>query len=117
MDDGRPAYNTVSNETEDQQIPSMIVRRRYDETFGMLAVSGVTAGLRIGASVGANPGVGSSGGYEGNPLFSSQAAIRRVPREVMQTAPSRRSVAADAADARLPSCSVGWREGGSSCPM
>lgn len=66
LDNGRSAYNTVINATEYQQILSMIVRRRYDETFGMLAVSSVTAGLRIGASLGANVGIGASSGYEGN---------------------------------------------------
>ena len=63
---GRSTYNAVINETEDQQILSMIVRQRYDETFGMLAVSSVTASLRVGASLGANVGIGPQSGYEGN---------------------------------------------------
>jgi hypothetical protein len=75
LNNGRPAYNTVINATEDQQILSMIVRRRYDETFGMLAVSSVTAGLRVGASLGANVGIGSSSGYEGNLVPLSAAAM------------------------------------------
>jgi hypothetical protein len=66
LSSGRSAYNAVINETEDEQILSMIVRQRYDETFGMLAVSSVTASLRIGASIGGNVGVGPRSGYEGN---------------------------------------------------
>ena len=66
LNNGRSAYNAVINATEDEQILSMIVRQRYDETFGMLAVSSVTANLKIGASVGANVGIGSSSSYEGN---------------------------------------------------
>lgn len=63
---GRPTYNEVINQTEDQQILSIVVRQRYDETFGMLAVSSVTASLRFEASAGANIGVGPSSNYEGN---------------------------------------------------
>lgn len=66
LNNGRSAYNAVINETEDEQILSMIVRKRYDETFGMLAVSNVTASLRVGASIGGNIGVGPRSGYEGN---------------------------------------------------
>ena len=66
VNNGRSAYNTVINATEDEQILSMIVRQRYDETFGMLAVSNVTASLRIGATIGANAGIGPSSSFEGN---------------------------------------------------
>jgi hypothetical protein len=72
---GRSTYNAVINQTEDEQILAMIVRQRYDETFGMLAVSGVTASLRISASFGANAGVGSSSGYEGNLVPLSAGAV------------------------------------------
>jgi len=66
LNNGRSAYNAVINATEDEQILSMIVRQRYDETFGMLAVSSVTASMRIGASVGGNVGIGSDSSFEGN---------------------------------------------------
>jgi hypothetical protein len=72
---GRSTYNAVINETEDRQILSMIVRHRYDETFGMLAVSGVTASLRVGASLGVNVGVGPRSGYEGNLVPLSADAV------------------------------------------
>jgi hypothetical protein len=80
LNNGRSAYNAVINATEDQQILSMIVRQRYDETFGMIAVSSVTASLRIGASVGGNVGIGASSGYEGNLVpFSAGATYEENP--------------------------------------
>jgi hypothetical protein len=63
---GRSTYNAVINQTEDEQILAMIVHQRYDETFGMLAVSSVTANIKIGANVGGNAGVGASSSFEGN---------------------------------------------------
>ena len=66
LSNGRGTYNAVINRTEDEQILSMIVRQRYDETYGLLAVSSVTASIRVGARLGANVGIGSRSGYEGN---------------------------------------------------
>src|SRR5687767_9200773 len=66
ISNGRSAYNAVINRTEDEQVLSMIVHKRYDETFGMLVVSNVTASLRTSAKVGANAGVGPESGYAGN---------------------------------------------------
>ena len=63
---GRSTYNAVINETEDEQILSMIVRLRYDESFGMLAVSSVTASLRFSASASADVGIGPDSSFEGN---------------------------------------------------
>jgi hypothetical protein len=48
---GRSAYNAVINQTEDEKILSILVRKRSDETFGMLTVSNVTASLRVKAPV------------------------------------------------------------------
>jgi hypothetical protein len=80
LNNGRAAYNTVINATEDQQILSMIVQRRYDETFGLLAVSSVTASLRLGGSLGANVGIGSDSGYAGNLVpFSAGATYEENP--------------------------------------
>ena len=36
---GRGAYAEVINRTEDEQILNVIVRERYDETFGMITVA------------------------------------------------------------------------------
>jgi len=66
LSNGRSTYNAVINQTENEQILSTIISRRYDETFGMLAVASVTASLRVSATVGANVGIGSNSGYAGN---------------------------------------------------
>ncbi|MGP1308711.1 MAG: hypothetical protein ACTS27_00750 [Phycisphaerales bacterium] len=63
---GRQHYNAVINATEDEQLLSMIVRERYDESSGMLAVISVTAQLKISATVGADVGLGPRNTYEGN---------------------------------------------------
>ncbi|WP_157273624.1 hypothetical protein [Thiobacillus denitrificans] len=80
LNNGRSAYNTVINATEDEQILSIIVRRRYDETFGILAVSSVTASLRIGASAGTDVRIGPSGDYQGNLVpFSAGVTYEENP--------------------------------------
>jgi hypothetical protein len=80
LSSGRGSYNEVINRTEDEQILQLIVRQRYDESAGMLAVASVTANLKIGASLGANVGIGSDSGYEGNLVpFSAGATIEESP--------------------------------------
>lgn len=66
LNSGRAVYNAVINATEDEQVLAMLVRRRYDETFGMLAVGSVTANITVGARVGSNVGFGPSADYAGN---------------------------------------------------
>ena len=39
---GRAVYTEVINRTEDEQILNVLVRLRYDETFGMMSVASVT---------------------------------------------------------------------------
>jgi hypothetical protein len=56
----------VINQTEDEQILSIIVRQRYDETFGMLAVASVTASVKVSANIGGNAGIGPRSTYDGN---------------------------------------------------
>ena len=77
---GRGTYNAVINKTEDEQILTLLVRQRYDETFGLLAVSSVTASIRVGASVGANAGIGPESAYAGNLVpLSAQATYEENP--------------------------------------
>ena len=66
LSNGRGTYNAVLNRTEDEQVLSMIVRQRYAETYGLLAVSSITASLKVSASAAANFGIGSAQAYEGN---------------------------------------------------
>jgi hypothetical protein len=63
---GRGLYTQVINRTEDEQILNMLVRLRYDETFGMLSVASVTANLRFSAQAATNIGIGDSDDYAGN---------------------------------------------------
>jgi hypothetical protein len=63
---GRGVYTEVINRTEDEQILNVLVRQRYDETFGMLSVASVTANLRFSAQAATNIGIGDSGNYAGN---------------------------------------------------
>lgn len=82
---GRPVYNEVINRTEDEQLLNIIVRDRYDETFGILRVASVTANIRVSANVRGETGLSRtlredyagelvplSGGlaYEDNPTIS-----------------------------------------------
>lgn len=80
LSSGRGTYNAVINATEDEQILAMLVRDRYDDTFGMLAVASVTANIRVSASVGANFGVGPESSFEGNLVpLSAGAAYEENP--------------------------------------
>jgi hypothetical protein len=63
---GRGVYADVINRTEDEQILNVLVRQRYDETFGMISVASITANLRFSAQAGANIGIGDSDDYAGN---------------------------------------------------
>lgn len=63
---GRGTYTEVINQTEDEQILNVLVRQRYDETFGMISVASITANLQFSASIGSNIGIGGSSNYAGN---------------------------------------------------
>jgi len=77
---GRGTYNTVINRTEDEQILSMIVCQRYNETYGLLSVSSVTTNIKVGASLGANVGIGSDSSYAGNLVpFAAGATVEENP--------------------------------------
>ncbi len=63
---GRAAYNDAIIATNSQQVLAMIVRMRYGEPVGLLAVTSVTANLHIQASIGSEFGIGSDDNFEGN---------------------------------------------------
>jgi len=62
----RLAYNEAIVATNDQQLLAMIVHMRYGESAGLLAVSAVTASMRLEANAGGQVGIGPSSNYEGN---------------------------------------------------
>lgn len=63
---GRGAYTEVVNRTQDEQTLNMLVRLRYDETFGMMSVASITANLRFRTEAVTNIGIGDSDNYAGN---------------------------------------------------
>lgn len=63
---GRAAYNEAIVTTNNEQVLGMIVRMRYGEPSGLLAVASVTANLRLQGTIGAEFGVGSETNYAGN---------------------------------------------------
>jgi hypothetical protein len=63
---GRAAYNDAIVATNNQQVLAMIVRMRYGEPSGLLAVSSVTANLHIQTSIGSEFGFGPDSNFEGN---------------------------------------------------
>jgi hypothetical protein len=72
---GRAVYNDAIVTTNNEQILAMLVRIRYQEPSGLLAVASVTANIRIRASVGAEFGVGPDGNYAGNLVPLSAGAL------------------------------------------
>jgi hypothetical protein len=63
---GRGLYTEVVNRTEDEQLLNMLVRLRYNETFGMMTVASVTANLSFSVSAASDIGIGDSDDYSGN---------------------------------------------------
>jgi len=77
---GRAVYNEVINRTADEELLNMIVRERYNATYGMLAVSSIAASIRGRASIGAEVGVGPDENYSGNLVpFSGGIAFEDNP--------------------------------------
>lgn len=66
LSNGRSVYNEVINRTADEQVLNMIVRIRYEETFGMLDVASVTANVKVRANASANAGIGPDASFQGN---------------------------------------------------
>ena len=63
---GRGAYNDVIARTGSEQTLGLIVRLRYSDPIGLLAVSSVTAGLKFSAQAESEVGFGPHRNYAGN---------------------------------------------------
>jgi len=74
----RGAYNEVIKRTDDEQLLAMIVRTRYGDSAGLLAVTSVTANVHVAGSVGAEVGVGPDPSFEGNLVPFSAGAVYEV---------------------------------------
>lgn len=72
---GRPVYNEAIVATNNEQLLAMIVRMRYQEPAGLLAVASVTANVRVQTSVGADFGYGPEDYFSGNLVPLSVGAL------------------------------------------
>jgi hypothetical protein len=83
---GRMAYAEAITSTSDEQMLQMIVRYRYGLHLSPLAVSGVTANVRIETNAGVNVGIGSSSAYQGN-LVPLSAGVAYEENPIISYAP------------------------------
>lgn len=72
---GRLTYNEAIARTDSQQMLMAVVRNRYVQNTSMLAVSSVTANVRVSATTGIQVGVGDSENYDGNLVPLSARAV------------------------------------------
>jgi hypothetical protein len=77
---GRAAYNAVITRSGDEQLLLLIVRDRYDESFGLLQVAGVTAQVNVRAEASADFAIGPLENYAENLVpFSMGAGYEESP--------------------------------------
>jgi len=77
---GRGAYNDVIARTDSEQTLGLIVRLRYSDPIGLLAVSSVTANLRFSAQAAGEAGIGADSNFAGNLVpFSAGVAYEDNP--------------------------------------
>jgi len=77
---GRGAYNDVIARTGSEQTLGLIVRLRYSDPIGLLAVSNVTAGLKFTAEAKTEAGFGPRSNYSGNLVpFSGDISYEDSP--------------------------------------
>jgi hypothetical protein len=77
---GRAAYNEIITRTGDEQMLGLIVRTRYGESVGLLAVSAVTANVHVSGSIAAELGIGPDSSFAGNLVpFSAGAVYEENP--------------------------------------
>jgi len=77
---GRLAYNGAISETNNQQMLMSVIQNRYEETGSLLAVTSITANVRIKTSTGIQLGFGDSDSYAGHLVpFSAGAAYEENP--------------------------------------
>src|SRR5512147_1570652 len=77
---GRSAYNSAILATGDEQLLQNIVRLRFHDSVGILAVSSVTANVSLTASGTIQPAVGANTAYAGNLVpFSATLGTEQNP--------------------------------------
>lgn len=77
---GRAAYNEAIEKTNNQQMFEVIVKNRFGESSGLLAVASVSANFRVTGSVNADFGIGNPANFAGNLVpLSTGAAYEESP--------------------------------------
>jgi hypothetical protein len=77
---GRLAYNDAISDTNNQQLLMAIIRNRYEENIGLLAVASVTANVSVRTSSAIQLGFGDSDDYAGNLVpFSAGSVYEENP--------------------------------------
>jgi len=75
INSGRLAYNESISKTNEQQMLMEVLRGRYEERGSLLAVSSVTANVRVVTTVGLQAGAGNDSSYAGNLVPLSAGAV------------------------------------------
>ena len=77
---GRLAYNEAIAETNNQQMLRLVAQNRYEENGSLLAVSSITANVRMTTNAGIQLGFADSDDYAGNLVpFSAGAVYEENP--------------------------------------
>jgi len=77
---GRLSYNEAIAQTNNQQMLMAVIKNRYEETGNLLAVSSVTANVRVTTSTGIQLGFGDAADYAGSLVpFSAGAVYEENP--------------------------------------
>ena len=101
---GRGAYNDVIARTNSEQTLGLIVRLRYSDPIGLLAVSSVTASLKFSTQAKGEAGFGSPASYAGALFRSGGGQLRGRPLDLLHAGrragvPARMARARQAGDA------------------
>ena len=80
---GRSAYNDTIVATNNQQVLAVIVRTRYGEPSGLLAVSSITSNMKFQTNAGAEFGFGSETDYKGNLESGFALAVTAMIRHLV----------------------------------
>jgi len=83
---GRPAYNDAILASGDEQLLQNIVRMRFVDSIGFLAVSSVTANVSVTATGGIQLGFGTESNYSGN-LVPFTGTLRTEQNPTISYAP------------------------------
>jgi hypothetical protein len=77
---GRPAYNSAIVATGDEQLLQNVVRTRFHDSVGFLALASVTANVSVTASASVQAGFGPASSYAANLVpFAGALTTEQIP--------------------------------------